>query len=459
MRSNYHFISECMRTNHWSMHAGFFDYYRRKILHEKGTSLDTKEKEQAAPSILLFKNGVLDAEERLILTSHPNWYDTSYIKNTDQIINVIRLEGPITSGGAPCSYGTRELADMFAYADMRKSVIGHLVIINTPGGSARANELNELFENAKKPVVALIRSLCCSKGVEIASHIPHVFAESRDSEIGCIGTFASFSGIKSGTVVEGETYYEVYADQSTQKNYAYREAIQNDNLQPIIDELNELNDQFLANVRKRWPNVKDETLEGATYKAHEVEGQLFDGYKTYSEAIDYIFELAGVERLDSGVITPVGMVDDPDDDDLNQATINPIHNYTPMTNIEMLESVLGQGSVQVDENGNAQLTVDQMVQLNAHFERLNQEAEEAKRLVNTQAVTIANQQTIIAEQNESIEQMAEATTRGIAQHSPSNDLDLEGQQTQVVESALEGVNDPKEKWNIVTNLAKKAGLL
>lgn len=454
------------------MHAGFFDFYKRQILHNNDSQFDEKEREKLSPSLLIYKNGQPEVEERLILTSHPDWYDSSELKDGNhQLIHVIRLEGPITSGGAPCSYGTRELADRFSYADNVKHVVGHLVIINTPGGSARANELNELFEKANKPVVGLIRSMCCSKGVEIASHIPHVFAESRDSDIGCIGTFASFSGVKSGTVIDGETYYEVYADQSTKKNYAYREAIQNDNLKPILDELNQLNEEFIQNVRKRWPNVKPETLEGATYKAHEVEGQLFDDYKSYGEAIDYIFELAGVARLDSGVITPVGIIDeddaidDEDDDDFfNESTeseetsINPIKQLIPMQNIEQITSVLGGNPIQADEqSGLVQLSVDQLVQLNSYLEGLNQELADLKAKATTDATTIANLNAVIADKDQMIDQMAEATSRGIAQHSPTSDADET--QVQVVESALAGIDNPQEKWKIVAQLAHNSGML
>ncbi|WP_302994198.1 S49 family peptidase [Parabacteroides goldsteinii] len=467
MNSPYPYLSEALRTTCWSMHAGFFDYYRRMITESRfdgKIDLEKLEAERVHPYLLIYHKDASEPEERLILTSNTQWWNEEYLKKDDQIINVIPLNGPILSGGGPCSYGTAELADRFVYADSRPSVIGHFVIINTPGGSAYANELNDLFENAKKPVVGLIRGMCCSKGVEIASHIPHVFSESRNADIGCIGTMARFEGIKSGTEQDGIVFYSVYADDSPKKNYAYREAIEKGNLEPVKQELNEINDQFLANVKKRWPSVSQDVLTGDTYKAHEVEGQLFDGYKSYGEAIDYIFELAGKKRLEPGTVTPVGIVH-PVEDDLStgQTTSSEIINspkkLAPMTNIEALEAILGKGTVQVDENGKVQLTSEQIVKLNEHYASLNNDAEQSSSLVATQAETIANQAAIIAEKDKKIRELAEATSRGINQPAPENDSATEQHGPKVVETALEGITDPVEKLKIVTSVAKNAGLL
>lgn len=465
MNSPYSYLSEALRTTCWSMHAGFFDYYRRMITEARGGQIDLAklEAERVHPYLLIYHKGVPEPEERLILTSNTQWWNEEDLKKDDQIINVIPLNGPILSGGGPCSYGTAELADRFVYADNYSSVIGHFVIINTPGGSVRANELNDLFENAKKPVVGLIRGMCCSKGVEIASHIPHVFAESRDSDIGCIGVMTQFEGIKSGTEQDGIIFYSVYADNSPKKNYAYREAIENGNLEPVKQELNQINDQFLANVKKRWPSVSEDVLTGDTYKAYEVEGQLFDGYKSYSEAIDYIFELAGKKRLESGTVTPVGIVhpgeDNPSIDQTSPEIINSQKQLTPMTNIEALETILGKGTVQVDENGKVQLTSEQIVKLNEHYASMNNNAEKSSSLVATQAETIANQAAIIAEKDKKIRELAEATSRGISQPAPENDSVTEQHGPKVVDTALEGVTDPVEKLKIVTSVAKNAGLL
>lgn len=458
----YSYLSEILRTPYMCMHAGFLDYYRSEIMRARGNkdnNLEALAADRAHPSILIFKKGRTDYEERLIMTSNSQWYDEEELNEDDQIINVIPLKGPILSSGGPCTYGTAELADRFIYADSKPSVIGHFVIIDTPGGSAYANELNPLFENAKKPVVALIRNLCCSKGVEIASHIPHVFAETPTAEIGCIGVVASFAGIKSGTVVDGEVFYSVYADSSPDKNREYRKAIEEGDLNPMREKINELNAGFIANVKKRWPECKDERLTGITYKASEVEGELFDGYKSYSEAIDYIFQLAGESRKEQGVITPMGIIPSNPDDDSEIINTNSQKQFTPMTNIEVLESILGKGTVQVDENGIAQLTTEQLTALIQHYENMHNAASQANKLVSTQLQLLASKEQELAVKDSQIQELSQATSRGISQAPPENDNLTEQASVLAVETALEGISDPSEKLKTVRTIAEKMGLI
>lgn len=161
--------------------------------------------------------------------------------------------------------------------------------MDTPGGSCDANDLNEVFKNAKKPIVAIIRGMNCSKGVWISSFIPHVYAERPDVEIGCVGSMWEIMGRRNGEIKDTNlVFYQVYADNSAHKNGEYREAVQNDNLKPAIETLNRLDEEFRQVVKNRWPNVPDEKLTGKIYKASEVIGEMVDGIKSYAECVEMI---------------------------------------------------------------------------------------------------------------------------------------------------------------------------
>lgn len=461
---SYKLISEVMRTAAWQMHPEVFDYYKDFILTQyRNPLIQTEWGEKRKPSYLLvFNPELVEPEERLIMTGNTHWYDEKYIGKDDQIINVIDLSGPITRGGAECSYGTIDLADRFSYADTKPSVVGHLVLINTPGGSASANDLNNLFENSKKPVVALIRGMNASKGVEIASHIPHVFAENDLAEIGSIGTFASLQGIRNGKEIDGVQHYTVYATRSTQKHFAYREAIEKGNLEPVQKEIDGVNETFISNVKKRWPKCSEERLTGEMYNASEVEGELHDGYKSYSEAIDYIFELAGVERKQKGVVTPVGIAPATDGGngtqeeaagtqeeaatpetgptsheinneaapatEVTEATdtdTNPQTNTSLMNNIERLEAIPGVGKIVVDESGKMQLTPEQASAIAADIASGQQ--------ARTSASTLTE---VVANQRKAIEEMAEQTAAPIRQAPPAGNNAVE--KTEQAETVLDG---------------------
>ena len=473
MTNYYSFLSEVMRSSVWMMHPDIFLYYKEILTLGRigGEFPEVKwDAKREEGSLLLFRPGKREPETRLIQTQNPHWYSSEDIAKDDQIIHVLPVSGPITHGGAECSYGTREMADRFIYSDNQDCVIGHLVLLDTPGGSATANDLDSVFANAKKPVVGLIRGMNASKGVWISSFIPHVFAEREDVEIGCVGALWAMRGIRNGVNDRNEVYYEVYADNSIHKNNEYREAIQNDNVQPAIDALNEIEADFRATVKRRWPNVPDEKLTGKIYKASEVIGEMVDGIKTYGEAVNFLFELAGVDRKQSGVVTRVGVIGTeeaipvtPENEITQSATgteepvqnnnTNPQKLIIPMINKETLEAIPGMGAVAVDEAGNASLTAEQYDILSEHLAKGNA----AMRLASTQQETIEGLRQQVSTKDNAIKELSEATGKDIEQPVVTEDPDLDSSASQT--SILNGVTNPAEKFNLVSQKAKQMGLI
>lgn len=448
MVNTYSFLSEIMRTGLWMMEPSVFSYYKNMFSLVR---LDTEAigrfrwgEKRTDGSLLIFKPGQQEPESRLIQTQHPDWYPSSEIGKDDQVIHVMPITGAITHGGAACSYGTRELADRFAYADSQDSVTGHLVILDTPGGSAMANDLDEVLANAKKPTVALIRGMNASKGVWISSHIPYVFAERADVEIGCVGVMASIQGTRNGVNQFNEVYYEVYAENSCYKNLEYREAVQNDNVKPMVERLNEMEGEFREKVKARWPDVSEEKLKGRTYKASEVIGEMVDGIKSYADTVDFIFSLAGVDRKQPGTVTRLGVVDPAPNDALEKASsgmpgdqiskesiqpaagteepatadnTNPQTLRIPMVNKELFEKIPGMGTVAVNESGNVVLTEAQNTVLAAYLQRSETAIEE----VGAQQETITGLKQELTKKEGVIKELAQATGKPIAQAVPEND--------------------------------------
>ena len=470
MHNNYAFLSEVMRTNVWAMLPESFNWYKGVLMAGRGNGSQSPvfdlsfQREEG--SLLVFHPGKTDPETRLIQTIYPHWYSETKLQSGDQIIHILPITGPVTHGGAECSLGTRELADRFMYADRQPSVVGHLVLLDTPGGSSGANDLDAVFANAQKPVVGLIRGMNASKGVWISSFIPHVFAEREDVQIGCIGCFWALSGIRNGVNAENKVYYEVYATNSIHKNNEYREAIQNDNLQPAQEAVDEVDALFRANVKNRWPAVPDDKLTGRMYNAKDVIGELVDGIKSYDQAIDYIFTLAGKPRNQAGFVTPLGVVPavsaQPGTKQSASGTEEPVQTHnntnpqktlTRMANIKALEQILGEGSVLVDENGNAQLTTEQIQKLDEHYAK----GSAALNLVNTQAQTIAGLQESLTKKDSEIKELAEATGKPIEQ--PAVETDDVPDPKAAKAPLLAGVTDPIERYNRVSAKAKEMGLI
>lgn len=93
--------------------------------------------------------------------------------------------------------------------------------------------------------------------------------------------------MKSGekNAYTNETWNEVYATQSYNKNEWYRKATDGD-YSLLQSDLDALCEEFMSDVKAARPNVTDEHLHGATFDAKEVEGILNDGQSTLDELVN-----------------------------------------------------------------------------------------------------------------------------------------------------------------------------
>lgn len=443
---------EIYRTRTWMMHPECFESYRGMV--EMSRLHPEMENEYLRlPRLLVYSQNKSNPEEKLVTTSNVKSFEYwNGIEDSDQIVNILPITGPILHGNAPCAFGTLELADALRYADEHPNVVGHLVILDTPGGSANANDLDSAFANAKKPVVAIIRGMNCSKGVWISSFIPHVYAERPDVEIGCVGAMWCLSGRKNGTIDNDENYlyYQLYSKNSDDKNGEYREAIENGNLKPAQSIIDEIGQEFRSVVKNRWPDCPDDKLTGKVYKAEEVIGQMVDGIKSYEECVEMIFELAGVQRISKGVVTPLGTRDAAPDNStaasvvayqfdgeapLAAKIIAQTHLNSKYMDVTALENILGSGTVALDAEGNPLLTADQLNKLKEHFEQSQQAQASAGSVIASQQNSIQSLQNTVsqsqteidrlkaqlAEKESLIQEMSEATSRGIAQRPQAQD--------------------------------------
>ena len=90
-------------------------------------------------------------------------------KMKEPFVNVMPVDGPITRNGGACSYGSRDIRDWMMKAADNKFCQGHVLHINTPGGSAWAkNDFQQGIDYAHargQRVIAFIDGLCASAGM------------------------------------------------------------------------------------------------------------------------------------------------------------------------------------------------------------------------------------------------------------------------------------------------------
>ena len=222
------------------------------------------------------------------------WNDEE-LADDDQIINVVWVDGPVTRDGGACSYGSKDWRDQVIYANTIPQVIGHLFIINTPGGeTACRNDYDEIFADCRKnnkATVAYVDGMCCSSGVNLASRCDRVVVRNPKDDYGCIGSMAAFWATPDGAHdVDGTRYIEIVGSNSPKKNDFYRNAANGDyeKLQALIDKDT---DEFHQTVRNNRPLVEDWMLSGDVFHADEVIPALVDEIGNMERAIECVQEL------------------------------------------------------------------------------------------------------------------------------------------------------------------------
>ena len=212
-------------------------------------------------------------------------------------VSVLVIDGPITRNGGACSYGSIDHRDMMMRAADNPLCRGHVFIINTPGGSAWAkNDYALAIEYAHskgQKVIALIDGLCDSAGMYLVSLCDEVYYMNPKDQMGCIGVMAAFYTLADGSKNQftDETYHEAYDPESFDKNKAYRDLANNDDDEELVKELAELGVEFRTDIKKAFPNAKDDHLHGKVFNAEDVKGIFADGQSTFMGVVQRAFAL------------------------------------------------------------------------------------------------------------------------------------------------------------------------
>ena len=232
------------------------------------------------------------------IENHLYW-DDEELADDDQIINVVVVDGPITREGGGCSYGSKDWRDQVMYANTIPQVVGHLFMINTPGGEAASrNDYDMMIADCRekgKPTVAFIDGMCCSSGVNLACRLDRVIVRNPKDEFGCIGTMAAFWAVAHDTVdQDGYRYVELVGKDCPEKNAWWREAAKGE-YEKLQADLDRDTEQFHQTVRENRPLVTDEMLSGKVFEAQEVIPALVDEIGDMERAIECVFALANEE--------------------------------------------------------------------------------------------------------------------------------------------------------------------
>lgn len=247
------------------------------------------------------------------IENHLYWNDEE-LADDDEIINVVVVDGPVTRDGGGCSYGSKDWRDQVMYANTIPQVVGHLFIVNTPGGEADCrNDYDMMIADCRekgKPTVAFIDGGCYSSGVNLTCRCDRVIVMNPKDGYGCIGTMAAFWTVAHDTVdQDGYRYVELVGKDCPEKNAWWREAAKGE-YEKLQAELDKDTDEFHHTVRENRPLVTDDMLSGKVFEAQELIPALVDEIGDMERAIECVFQLADKTLTPAREAT---VVEEPDD--------------------------------------------------------------------------------------------------------------------------------------------------
>lgn len=292
---------EILGTKMWDMAPDILHHYKQTV--DSNILLHAHfDKDESGAGVPFLASSADDFQEKLfvgnVMEMH-KWIQKGW-ENGDTIVSFLPVCGPILRNGDACSYGSKHYRDfMMAAADV-PGCVGHLIYIDTPGGSAYAkNDFKYAIDYVKskgQPVIGLVDGLCASAGMALASMCDEIYFINPMDRIGSIGTMCAFYATPHGVedAVTHERFIEVYGSKSEFKNKEYRDAAVGnyDELQAEVDDLNE---QFWNTIKTYRPQVLEEQMHGKVYNCGDVIGTLVDGQGTMQSCINRILELAGVQ--------------------------------------------------------------------------------------------------------------------------------------------------------------------
>ena len=214
---------------------------------------------------------------------------------------VIPLHGTMTKYDTCENYGTQYLADKLKAYAKDKSVAGVVLDIDSGGGSSDAVppliEGIKAFQASGKPIYVHCDN-CGSAAYWVASQCDSIYMDNKMSRVGSIGAYYLMLDDTAANPTTGERWITVYADESPDKNKAYREAIAG-NETPAKEELASLVGMFREDVLAGRPSIKSKekgVLTGAMFHTSDaIALGMADAMRTLDETIEAVFAISSVD--------------------------------------------------------------------------------------------------------------------------------------------------------------------
>jgi protease-4 len=265
-------------------------------LLNRGWYIEQRYAEAQLPLLFNILNGasVTTPEAKKPILKETNSNNTT---TSDKKVVVMDIKDPIYKYDQECGpYGTQTRMAMLDALKNNNDVAGVVLDIDSGGGQVSGTpEFYDYIKNYPKPIVAYTGGYMCSAAYYIGSAADEVIANPRAEAIGSIGAYIQFLDLTGYFEKQGATLHTIYATQSTEKNKAYREALEGNYDAMVKEELDPIVDDFINDMKSAMPNISDKAFKGATFAGPMAkELNLVNSLGNLQDAIDKVLELSEV---------------------------------------------------------------------------------------------------------------------------------------------------------------------
>ncbi len=188
--------------------------------------------------------------------------------------------------------GMDDIATLLEFVLQQNECDGAVLIMNTPGGTTQSLiRIEEVLKQRTKPVVAVVDGMCASAGMYVACLCDKIFALNKMCSVGSIGVMVQFIDDSQFLKKNGFKVIEIYPPESSDKNKAYRDALDGKTKTMIDEVLTPLAINFQTIVREHRPINEDVegVLSGKMFYADDArQAGLIDQVSTFYAAVQYI---------------------------------------------------------------------------------------------------------------------------------------------------------------------------
>ena len=199
----------------------------RWLVHDISTLIPT------AISLLQQQDILLQAAERefdiMLYDVDARAVSANAARSGDPCVAVIPISGTITKYDSCGTIGTATYAQALLAAAADTNVVACVLDIDSGGGNSTAVPLMldaiRKFKATGKPLLAHA-DFCASAAYWIAAQCDAVYCDNAiTSEVGSIGAYTYFIDDREALEKSGQKVHEIYAEESSDKNLAYRQAL------------------------------------------------------------------------------------------------------------------------------------------------------------------------------------------------------------------------------------------